>query len=145
MHPKLLPAILWSSLKNAAWAPGLVLLLRYILIKLNIRHLYDHSIHYLGGFAIAYFLFRVIRYARPILGELSPAARYTLALTSGCTTALFWEFSEWASDRITGGHIQHNVFETLYDLLYGTLGILSALVLIAIVRFSQQQLWNRKP
>jgi hypothetical protein len=124
----------WSALRDAGWAPALVLLLRALLLQWGVREHYDPLIHFSGGVAIAYFFYRLIRIFSEWLGNLAPAGRLLLAYTCACTTALFWEFGEWGSDKLTGGHIQHSVFETLFDLLYGALGAFCALALIAAVK-----------
>ena len=59
-------------------------------------------------------------------------ARYVLAFTAACTVAVFWEFGEFASDLVLGTHIQHDVAETLWDLVFGAGGAAIALCVITI-------------
>jgi hypothetical protein len=124
--------LIWSAFRDAAWAPALVLLFRWEAFQLGIRRELDHVIHFSGGLAIAYFLYRVIRMASPWLGEVRPFTRHVLAFTAACTVAVFWEFAEYASDVFLGTHIQYSVAETLQDLIYGTLGAACCLGLIAL-------------
>jgi hypothetical protein len=128
-----LPKLIWSALRDAAWVLAVVILFRWGAMRLGIREQLDHVIHFSGGFAMAYFLYRVIRMASPYLGELRPFTRYLLAFAGTCTVALFWEFGEFASDIFRGTHIQFSVAETLDDLIFGTLGAACCLVFIAVV------------
>lgn len=131
--PTRLPKLGWNAFRDAAWALALVLLFRWGAFVLGVRQQLDHVIHFSGGFAMAYFLYRVIRMASPYLGELRPFTRYVLAFAGTCTVALFWEFSEFASDIFLKTHIQYSVAETLDDLIFGTLGAACCLALIAVV------------
>ena len=126
-------SLIWRALRDAAWAPILVIVFRGVAMVLGIRAQLDHVIHFSGGFAIAYFLYRVCKMAHHYIGELSPLARYLMAYFSACTVALFWEFGEFASDIFMRTQIQHSVTETLLDLIYGASGAFLCLLLIAIV------------
>ena len=125
--------LLWTCVRDAGWALVLVFLFRGLAIALGVRPQLDHPIHFSGGFAIAYFLYRAIRMASPFIGPLTPAARFCLAFSSACTAAVFWEFGEFASDLLIGTHIQYAVAETLWDLISGVLGAVASLSLIALI------------
>ena len=124
----------YHLLRDAAWAPISVILLRGLAMVFGIRAQLDHVIHFSGGFAIAYFLFRAIKMAHSIIGPVTPITRYLFAFCAACTVALFWEFGELASDIFTDTHIQHSVSETLYDLLYGTAGATCSLVMNSLIQ-----------
>ena len=126
-------SIAWTALRDVAWAPVLVIVFRGVAMIFGIRAQLDHVIHFSGGFAIAYFLYRICKIAHYYIGDLSSAARYLMAYFSACTVALFWEFGEFASDIFKGTHIQHSVSETFLDLIYGASGAFLCLILIEIV------------
>lgn len=100
---------------------------------LGMRHQLDHAIHFSGGLAIAYFLYRSIKIISPVIGFVTPLTRFLLSFTAACTVALFWEFGEFASDLLRGTRIQHSVHETLWDLVFGTAGALLSLLIIALL------------
>jgi hypothetical protein len=54
--------------------------------------------------------------------------------TSSCTAALFWEFMEFASDVFLHTTVQQSLSETMLDLVFGVLGALSSLTLVAFAR-----------
>ena len=130
---RLTPLIKQITIK-AAWAPALVIIFRWLARELHIRKQLDHVIHFSGGLAICYFIYQCINIALFYVGDLRTWVRYLLIFTASCTVALFWEFAELASDLFFGTHIQHNVLETLWDLVYGTLGATVTLTLILIVK-----------
>jgi len=47
---------------------------------------------------------------------------YLLGFTGACTSAVFWEFAEFASDQLLGTAIQESLTETILDLLFGVIG-----------------------
>ncbi len=130
-HPAHL--ILQIAIK-AAWAPILVIIGRWLARIFHVREPLDHVIHFSGGLAIAYFLHQSIGICACYTGELRSLVRYVLTVTASCTVALFWEFGEFASDIFRGTHIQHQVSETLYDLIFGTLGATLTVVSIMLVK-----------
>lgn len=127
--------LVWQMATRAAWAPLVVILLRWLARVFHIREQLDHVIHFSGGLAIAYFLYQCIGICSAYTGGLRPQVRLLLTFTASCTVALFWEFGEFASDIFRGTHIQHHVSETLYDLIFGTLGATLTVGLIIIVNF----------
>jgi hypothetical protein len=131
--------IFFSILRNAAWAPAAVLVFHQIAIRGGVRAQLDHVIHFSGGFAAAYFFYRSVKIAAPYLGELRRLTRYVLAFALTCTIALFWEFAEFASDRIRGTHIQQSVSETLLDLVFGVAGGILCLAIARIENTLRQR------
>jgi hypothetical protein len=112
-----------------------VIVFRRWAIAMGIREPLDHVIHFSGGLAIAYFLYRIIKMSASWIGPVTNATRYILAFTTACTVAVFWEFGEFASDAFRGTHIQHDVAETLWDLIYGVSGAALCILTIASVDF----------
>lgn len=125
--------------RDTAWAPLLVILFRAVAMANGVRQPLDPAIHFSGGFAIAYVLYRGVRIFAPVIGSVTVLTRYLLAFTAACTVALFWEFGEFVSDLVRGTHIQHSVRETLGDLIFGTFGALLSLALIAIVEAAKKR------
>jgi hypothetical protein len=127
--------LLWLITTKAAWAPILVIIFRWLAMAFHIREQLDHVIHFSGGVAICYFLYQSIGICSFYVGTFNPPIRYFLAFTTSCTVALFWEFGEFASDIFLGTHIQHSISETLFDLIFGTLGASTTIALLLISRF----------
>lgn len=120
-------------LVDAGWAPFGVITLHTSLAEFGLTHRFDHLLHFLGGMAIAYFFFRVF----VLLSVLPTTDRWLIyagTFTSSCTAALFWEFVEFASDVFLHSHVQQSLSETMLDLVFGVLGALSCLTLIALAR-----------
>lgn len=121
---------LFTWFKRAGWAPALVLLVHGLPDPLNLRSDTNWLIHYLGGVAIAFFFFRGIRIFKRWFGEITFFATLLLTFSLSCTTALFWEFVEYASDVFLKTRIQHSIVETMGDLLAGAGGAASVCTLV---------------
>lgn len=126
--------LIWQIVIRAAWAPALVIIFRWLAMEFHVRKPLDHVIHFSGGLAICYFIYRCLDIGLFYVGDLRAWVQYLFTFTASCTVALFWEFAELASDLFLGTHIQYNVLETLGDLISGTLGATVTLVLIVIVQ-----------
>lgn len=91
----------------------------------------DVPLHFLGGLSIAYFLAGSLRSfaGRDLVRMPDPILRWFFVLALACTTAVFWEFAEWTSDRFFGTNCQMNdLGDTLSDLLMGLFGALFFLI-----------------
>ena len=91
----------------------------------------DVPLHFLGGLSIAYFLAGSLgTFANRALVRMPDhILRWFLVLSLACTTAVFWEFAEWTSDRLFGTNCQMNdLGDTLFDLAMGLLGALFLLL-----------------
>ena len=88
--------------------------------------------HYSGGLSFAYFAYYALEEFDELLGKLSRLGHYVVTFLATCTMALFWEFAEYAADGIFGKNIQHSIDETLWDLINGTLGGVTTLLLLWI-------------
>ena len=114
-------------------APFSVVILHVVLAEFGLTQRLDHLLHFLGGSAIAYFFFRLLNLFPPFLN--APAwLPYLVTFTSSCTVAIFWEFAEFASDTFLHTTVQQSLTETMLDLLFGVLGIISSLVLLALLQ-----------
>jgi hypothetical protein len=116
-------------LLEPGWAPFSVLLLHAVLAEFGLTQRFDHLLHFLGGTSIAYFFFRLLD-----LFSLFPPthhwAVYLVTFTSSCTTALFWEFTEFASDTFLHSTVQQSLSETMLDLLFSVLGATASLIIL---------------
>jgi Zn-dependent protease len=121
-------------LLRAGWAPLLVLLFHQWLLQTPYRQQLDFVMHYSGGVAIAFFLWHALYCFAHWFGKLTPFARYLFTFALACTVGLFWEFAELYSDVVYGSHIQHNVRETMRDLIADATGALTTLGLTFAVR-----------
>jgi hypothetical protein len=123
---------LGDILRKAAWAPAAVLVAHELGARaFGHEPLVDPVMHFLGGSAIAYFVYRVCRIGGGYLGAPSRLVIDLLALGLACVVALMWEFGEFLSDRFLGSHAHTSVGNTLRDLFLGMVG---ALACIGIVR-----------
>ena len=118
---------------DPGWAPFSVVLFHVVLAEFGLTHRFDHLLHFLGGAAIAYFFFRFLALLA-LIPTTHPWLIYAATFTSSCTAALFWEFVEFASDVFLHTNVQQSLSETMLDLLFGVLGALSSLTLIAFAR-----------
>jgi hypothetical protein len=123
-------------LYRAGWAPIGVLILHAIVAKTFLRQPLDFAMHFLGGAAIAFFLFEAIHRFRDLLGTLTSFGRYVFAFALACTVGLFWEFGELFSDTFLHTHIQKTLHETLSDLIADASGATTSLVVVCVLRFA---------
>ena len=115
--------ILRHLLREAAWAPALVLVFHTVA-----GHFFGHEpvvdpiSHFTGGMAAAFFFRRAAVSASELLGELTAAGLDVLSFALTCSIAVFWEIGEFASDRILGGNVQRGLGNTMRDLMCGIAG-----------------------
>ena len=144
---KSMPTVRWllGILVNPGWAPLAVAILHVALAERGLTDRFDHPLHFLGGAAIAYFLHGLIVRLQPTLGISCYGVRHLLAFTSACAVAVFWEFAEFASDRLRHTTIQRSVNETMLDLVFGVSGafVSLSLILIAGRLFEVRQNWKQ--
>jgi hypothetical protein len=118
-----------------AWPPIGILVLHNALSKLLGHPSWlDPPMHFLGGAAIAYFFYEVLLMKHTWFGKSKPLAHLLLAFCLAVTVAVFWEFLEFAGDKITGSHVQISLEETMYDLLLGSSGAMAFLLIRGIVK-----------
>ena len=122
-------AAAWSidTLRQAAWAPILVLLFYLVARSLQLFVLFpplDIPTHFMGGVAITYFYRVAIRNAQRLVGEIPFPIRVLFAFTCTGTTTIFWEFYEYLSDLFFGTHMVRGVTDTTVDFFTGLLGAL---------------------
>ncbi len=85
----------------------------------------DIPLHFLGGFAIAFFAAGALDAfaARRLVRDPDPLLRLLLLFAGTCTAALFWEFAEWIADRFFGTNCQMgDLGDTLLDQCMGMAG-----------------------
>ena len=120
--------VLTKSLKRAGWAPTLVFVAHVLFCRgLNAYQAFpklDIPMHFLGGVAIAFFLWTAIRagVSSGTLGQPNRLGIAALAFTSTVSCAVFWEFAEFLSDRHLGTNTQAGLQDTLLDMLIGVVG-----------------------
>ncbi len=121
-------------LVRAGWAPLVVLIFHQVILHTPYRQQLDFVMHYSGGVAIAFFFWHTLDCCAHWFGRLTSFARYLFTFALACTMGLFWEFAELFSDVVYGSHIQHNVRETMRDLIADATGALTTLTLLWLVR-----------
>lgn len=119
-------------LLRAGWAPILVLIIHKVVAGTPWRQALDFWMHFSGGLAIAYFLYRAIQAFPRILRTASRFGDYLFAFALAAVVGLFWEFAELASDHFLHTHIQISIWETMRDLIADCTGATVALTLIVI-------------
>jgi hypothetical protein len=119
-------------LLTAGWAPVAVLVIHAIVAKTPYRQPLDFPMHFLGGAAIAYFVFYAVKLLPQVFGAPSTLAKYLLSYGLACTVGLFWEFGEAISDVLLRTHIQQSLYETMSDLVADATGAAAALALVRL-------------
>ena len=133
-----------TVLKQAGWAPALVLLLHLLLSRgLNAYVLYppiDIPMHYFGGVAVAFFLSRCFAAvpAEVIPGRARPVVEFVCVAGLTTTVAVAWEFAEFFTDTFLGTHAQLGLEDTLLDLALGMIGGVSYLIV------AMRKEWRRR-
>lgn len=117
---------LTTTLRQALWAPGLVLMFWAIAAKgfdAYIRHPnLDIPTHLFGGLASAYFFDVGIANLRESLGQIHVVFRLALSFSLVAVIAIWWELAEFLSDYFLGSHLNLGVADTLGDLFFGLAG-----------------------
>ncbi len=139
--------VLRKLLNNGGW--GLLFLLLLHVFLSRVVHAYtiwpptDIPMHFLGGFATAFFISRCFQDLS--VNNLPKRTQIFLevGLIFGLTAAMavFWEFQEFLRDQLFGSNIQVSLRNTMQDLAMGILGA-SVLILIRLkqVQFRTEEL-----
>ena len=116
--------------RRAAWAPLLVFGLHVIFSRVVAGYIIfpplDIPMHFFGGIAITHFLAYAFAVAAALglLGSPNGLVFSLLTFFGACSTTVFWEFTEFLSDRVLGTHAQLDLEDTMSDMLLGILGAL---------------------
>jgi len=130
--------------REAAWAPASVLVVHEVAARMFKHEPYvDPVMHFLGGSAIAFFVYRACRIGGKFLGAPSRLVMDLLAFGLTNSVALVWEFAEFLSDRLWGTHTQTSVLNTVRDLFIGMMGAIvylgAARVLASVAAWRESQ------
>lgn len=96
----------------------------------------DVPMHYVGAVVLAYVIHRGVRHAArrglavPMDGWLHGLFVFALV----CTTSMFWEIAEFASDRLLGTHAQLSLADTMSDMLLDAIGAATFLLVLWVLR-----------
>ena len=129
-----------EAARRAIWLPGLVFVTHVVATR--VFHVYDVypdldiPMHLLGGFAIAFFIEASIAtfMRRGLIPDPGRVTRSVLLFALVVTATVFWEFSEYLSDRYLGTRAQPGLEDTLLDMLLGTVGGLIFMAVLAARR-----------
>jgi hypothetical protein len=125
--------------REAAWAPISVVILHAVAGAIFGHEPYvDTIMHFLGGVAMAYFIHRACELGPDVLGHVTLLGQTVLVFAVTCTAATFWEFGEFARDRLFDSNVQLSLANTMRDLLLGCLGALVFLAFRGSVRSSSR-------
>lgn len=127
--------MLVKILRVGGWAPMLVFVTHEVIANVFDAYAWwpdiDVPMHFLGGFAIAFFIsgcFQTL--PRQVVPERRLAMLELLLIGSlTATAAVFWEFTEFTMDQLGGTNIQVSLVNTMKDL---AMGISGAMVFIGI-------------
>ena len=117
-----------TALRRAGWLPLVVFLLHEICAHVvdgyTLWPPVDIPLHFLGGFAIAFFASGVITtFAdHEVIERPHALVHVTLVFSLACTAAVFWEFAEWTADHTLGTTCQISLDDTVLDQLMGVVG-----------------------
>ena len=84
-----------------------------------IPHL-DTPMHFLGGVSIALSTHYFVRYSKGV--SLPALYRFLFIVAMTVFAAVAWEWAEFIGDAMLGTVFQPSIFDTMKDLLMGTLG-----------------------
>ena len=119
--------------REAAWAPGAVLVLHLVAGALfGHEPLVDPVMHLLGGIAATFFFQRAACIAGVILGAPTRLGSDLFAFGLTNAAALFWEIGEFTFDRLARTNTQGDLGNTMRDLMFGVTG---AALYLAAARF----------
>lgn len=129
-----------STARQGAWAPVLVFLV-HVVISFGFNA-YDRVpridilMHYLGGVAIASFLYCAAAEATrlQLLDARDEPTRLVLVLGYVFAATVLWEFAEYLADTFFQAGAQRNLDDTMGDMLNGLLGGCTFLAVRVVVR-----------
>ncbi len=133
-----------ALLRRTLWAPLAVLVFHAAIARTSWREPLDFWMHFSGGAAAAFCAWHALLSAEPFLGKNTPLGRALFAFALACTVGLFWEFGELLSDQLRSTHIQHELHETLRDLIADTAGALVVIVILLTAPLFRAKV-NREP
>ena len=115
------------ALRKAAWLPVLVFAIDQASRAFSVYQVLpnlDIPMHFVGGIAIGYFLHISISTAaqRGLIRAPDRLTRSVLLVALVASTAVFWEFAEFAFAYSRGTHGHMGLPDTLLDLLLGIVG-----------------------
>jgi hypothetical protein len=110
-----------------------MLILHWAVKDTSLRQPLDFTMHFLGGAAIAFFVFHALDFGAPVVGHVTLTGRLLFSFALACTAGLFWEFGEFFSDLWFRTYIQWTIRETMRDLLADAAGALACLAVCWLV------------
>ena len=133
-----------NSLREAAWAPLLVLGIHIMAHVLNIYDRFpnlDLPMHFFGGLGMAFLLHRasINAYRSGLTRPYQPGRHRLFVFTSTFTVALAWEFSEFVTGWYSAGKTREGMNDTIGDLVLGIIGCLFFLILASRSRTREAQ------
>lgn len=118
---------IWTSLREAAWAPLSVFGFYAVGLAFRLFKSFpylDMPTHFMGGVVITYFYRAAIRNSQKIVGDIPYPVQVLLAITCTGTTTVLWEFYENLADYFLGTQMVRGLEDTIVDLLLGLSGAL---------------------
>ena len=91
---------------------------------------FDMPMHYLGGLSVTYSLWLLLNYFQEekVINQLGLPITILFSFSLLITVAVFWEFGEFALDRLLGINLQVSLPNTMRDLAAGMIGAVTVLV-----------------
>ena len=121
------------TLKQAAWAPLLVFVFYVVAARGFNAYIHfpwlDMPTHFCCGLAITYFYVVAVLRSQVMIGRIPAVVQSILPLGLTAITAVVWEFLEYFSDVTLNTKMNLGVSDTLFDLFFGLLGGVVAVVL----------------
>lgn len=115
--------ILRRLAREAAWAPGAVLVLHLVAGAIfGHEPVVDPVMHLSGGIAAAFFFRRGASIAGLAFGSSTRLGSDLLVFGLTASAALFWEIGEYSLDRLAGTVTQGGLDNTMRDLIFGVTG-----------------------
>jgi len=96
---------------------------------------WDTLVHFDSGIMIAWLGMLFVRRAEVRVGEAFPRwFALTVIQLTAMAFAAAWEICEFASDQLIGTVSQHDLADTMSDILAGTVGGLTAIAVLVLLR-----------
>lgn len=109
---------------------------------------WDTIVHFYSGIMIALWTDYILRAVMRKHRFTMPRWLHAIVITSfSALVAMLWEIGEFAADQMTGSHAQIDNYDTMIDMITGTLSALIVAVLVVLWprgrRIDQGELSNR--
>lgn len=98
---------------------------------------YDGFLHFYAGFTVSYLFGSLIKKIRIKVFRKDKFILFLIFVLFGLSISIFWEFFELFAGKYFPEYVIGELTDTLSDLIFDSLGILLASILIIFKKFKQ--------